>query len=304
MDAHQADRAEPTEGTGNFRCEHCVACNDCRFCTECDNCRECTYCYGCRDCLALTQCRQCEACEHLSHSDLCAECSNGSYLTLCLDCEGCVQCFGCVGLAGEEFCVLNEKLARKEYFARVKALRAELDAWVRGGWRPPWVATDAIESPPLRDDTQPIHIDPLPLGPTLPDATPAVPWYAMPDSPTPARAPGPWPADRDEDPSDWRGAAAPLYDEPSTDEARDPEDSGVYAARVFDDVPPPPPFRPKRESDARAGAEDSPTRLYAAIDEQPTLTRGTRPIARSHAAPTAPDANRVSLRRAKRPERP
>jgi hypothetical protein len=225
-----------------------------------------------------------------------------------MDCEDCVQCFGCVGLSGEEFCVLNEKLSRKEYFARVKALRAELDAWVRGGWRPPWVAAESPEQPPPRDDTEPIHIDPLPVGPTprVADLDDDVQWYGVPQQVLDPARPRATPVARavsDEDPADWRGAAAPLDGEPGPGDEGSPEDSGVYAARVFDDVPPPPPFRSKRPPDSRAEVEESPTRLYAAIDEQPTLTRGTRPIARSHAAAADPNVQRVSLRRAKRPER-
>ncbi|MBL4686031.1 MAG: hypothetical protein JKY37_15665, partial [Nannocystaceae bacterium] len=143
MDAQDEAPATPPEGTDNFRCEHCVSCNNCRFCTECSNCSECTYCFACRDCLSLTQCRRCDASEKLSHSELCAGCSNSSYLTMCVDCDECVQCFGCVGLTGEEFCVLNEQLPRKEYFARAKELRLELDRRIRAGWHPPWLGEEA-----------------------------------------------------------------------------------------------------------------------------------------------------------------
>ena len=146
VDAQPPEPEPVVASAGNFRCDGCVGCQDCRFCTQCDNCNDCTYCHACNDSLSLTQCRYCDACETLTQSDLCGECSGSSYLTLCLDCEDCVQCFGCVGLVGAEFHILNEKVPRKDYFKRVKALRAELDAKVREGWRPPWGEDPEAES--------------------------------------------------------------------------------------------------------------------------------------------------------------
>lgn len=271
MDEYMSAPVSEAEGKGNFRCERCVACDDCRFCTECDNCRECTYCYGCRDCLGLTQCRQCEACERLSHSEICAESIGGSYLTLCLDCEECVQCFGCVGLSGEEFCILNEKLSRKEYFARVKDLRRQLELRTRAGWLPPW-----LDEPPARAEGVE-RVEPLAAvtrgdDPAEPRATedrrpPAAPQAAS------EREPPPFPE-----------LPSALYD------------SGVWA--VPKQLPPPPPYT-GRSSQARESG-DEPSQISVSAEQPPTLTRGRRP-SKDKLAPTT---NRASVRRGRPPPRP
>lgn len=333
MESHEAQVPASEEGTGNFRCEHCVACHECRFCTECDNCRECTYCYACRDCLSLTQCRECDACENLSHSDLCGECSGGSHLTLCLDCEDCVQCFACVGLVAEEFCILNEKLTRKEYFAKVKELRSELDQRVRVGWRPPWLESEDVPEPD--EHTQSIQVEPLPVS--APEHVPRLPapqdTSAEPRSATPPPPPSvdPHPEDSSWDghfppltrlteeappPDDdsWRQQAGPpLVGELPQPESKsaavvapvETDDSGVWAAQMFDDFPPPPPYTGdiKPTSPPEPPADAGPERPYVPLDEQPTLTRGARPTPRRKPAAPKRQANRVSLRRAKRPER-
>ena len=266
MEARDDEDQGPVEGTGNFRCEHCVACHDCRFCTECDNCRECTYCYGCRDSLSLTQSRNCDACEKLTHSDLCAESVGSSYLTLCVDCEDCVQCFGCVGLRGEEFCILNEKYERKVYFAKVKELRAELDRRVRAGWQPPWREEAEEPEPAPREYTQPIQVEPMPVEPLGPET--------------------------------------PTRELPAIDDLPDDEDSGIWARQLFENIPPPPPYSPRESARPEPRREpEEPTRLYAPLDEQPTLTRGTRPFPRATPKSGKPKPKKVSLRRAKRPTR-
>jgi len=291
MEARDDEEEAPAEGTGNFRCEHCVACHDCRFCTECDNCRECTYCYGCRDSLSLTQCRSCDASEKLTHSDLCAESINSSYLTLCLDCEDCVQCFGCVGLRGEEFCILNEKHERKVYFAKVKELRAELDRRVREGWQPPW--RDPV------DEAEPEQTEPEQTEPEEP----------APRS-EPVVEPPPVPTQRDQPVQIETMPVEPTARDKITRElpridALPDDDSGIWARQLFEDIPPPPPYSPRESSrpEPRREPDESPTRLYAPLDEQPTLTRGTRPFPRAKSKPGTSKPARVSLRRAKRPTR-
>lgn len=128
-------KQEAQAGRGNFRCEACVACEDCKFCRDCQQCERCTYCEGCEGCQSCTQCRRCFACAGSSYLEDCRICRDSSYLLLCLDCENCVHCLGCVGLSGAEFCVLNEQLSRKDYFAQVSVLRETLAAKVAQGWR-------------------------------------------------------------------------------------------------------------------------------------------------------------------------
>lgn len=152
--AHEASRVEPDdeEDPENFRCTDCVDCRTCRFCTSCERCTDCTYCDACSDCEGCTQSRELIACADCSQSNLSAYCERSSYLTLCLDCEGCVQCFGCVGMTDAEFCILNEKYKRSEYFKKVAQLRQLLDAKLTEGWMPPWVeaeAEDEAEEEPL-----------------------------------------------------------------------------------------------------------------------------------------------------------
>jgi len=151
--------ARPT-GAANFRCEGCEDCNQCRFCTDCTACDDCTYCERCQSCVSCTHCKDCERCEQLTHASWSAECSESSYLSLCVDCENCVQCFACVGLSGEEFRILNEKVSRKTYFSRVAALRGALLERLGAGWRPPWSEPEPEPEPetplaPSSEDLQP-----------------------------------------------------------------------------------------------------------------------------------------------------
>ncbi len=147
-DAGEATDDDEGSAATNFRCVDCVRCTNCRFCTQCEDCENCNYCDACHGCSGCTQCRACEACAECSHSTHSAHCERCSYVTLCYDCEGCVHCFACVGLEGEEFCVLNEKLSRREYFAKVARLKAELDVLATEGWCPPW-QEEAESSPAI-----------------------------------------------------------------------------------------------------------------------------------------------------------
>jgi hypothetical protein len=139
------------EDEGNFRCVGCVGCNDCRFCVDSRDCNDCTYCESCVGCTGCTQSRGCRDCERSSHSHASRACDDCSYVTLCVGCAECVHCFGCVGLSGAEFCILNEKLARKDYQARIGELRTLLERRMSQGWLPPW----------LGDEPEPARIDEL-----------------------------------------------------------------------------------------------------------------------------------------------
>jgi len=134
----EQDRAGADEGDDNFRCEGCIECSNCRFCTRCERCEDCTYCEDCVRSIGCTQSRGLLECAGCTHSFESARCEDGSYLGLCYGCVDSVHCFACVGLSGAEFCILNEKYPRSEYFRRVAGLREQIEHRVRAGWRVPW----------------------------------------------------------------------------------------------------------------------------------------------------------------------
>jgi hypothetical protein len=141
QDLLEAQTSAPTPARadeGNFRCVRCEGCVDCRFCMECRDCDECTYCEGCEGCRGCTQCKLCRDCDRTSHSLLSRACDACSYVTLSVGCEECVHCFACVGLAGAEFCVLNERYSRRDYQVKVAELKAALEPRLAAGWRPSW----------------------------------------------------------------------------------------------------------------------------------------------------------------------
>jgi hypothetical protein len=59
---------------------------------------------------------------------------------LCVDCIGCTQCFACVGLKNEEFCILNQRYSRKDYFPAVQALKKRLEEAIYAGHVLPEIA--------------------------------------------------------------------------------------------------------------------------------------------------------------------
>lgn len=183
----EAAEDDAAEGEDNFRCVACQGCSRCRFCTACQACEDCNYCDACLECHGCTQSRECHGCVEVSHSSYSADCEKCSYVTLCYDCEGCVHCFGCVGLSGEEFCVLNERYARKEYFALVSKLRAELDVRSTEGWRPPW----REEEEATLTDPPPAPTPEIPPPPALPPMSslddPWLSFDAESDAPAPAQ---------------------------------------------------------------------------------------------------------------------
>lgn len=135
----------------NFRCEGCDGCRRCRFCTGCTRCDECTYCEGCEECVRCNRCKGSVRCRESSQLELCDGCDRSQHLVLCLACVDSSHCFACVGLAGEEFCVLNQRLPRKEYFRVVAALRAQLDGSPLA--RDPLAAPAGATSPRFSIDT-------------------------------------------------------------------------------------------------------------------------------------------------------
>ena len=114
----------------------------CRLCTTASKAPRCIN--ACSNC---TQSKWCRDCQRISHSQLSRACDDSSYITLCVGCESCVHCFACVAMQGGEFCILNEKVGRKEYQTRVAELRALLERRLAERWRPEW----------LRDEEEPVE---------------------------------------------------------------------------------------------------------------------------------------------------
>lgn len=133
LDAHRAGMAPSRAGDGNLRCDGCLDCNRCRFCVQCVRCNDCSNCELCHDCRACTRSRMSRSCVRSGHLEFCEGCEDSQYLVLCVDCTGCTQCFACVGLKNEEFCVLNQRYSRKDYFPAVQALRRRLEEAIAGG---------------------------------------------------------------------------------------------------------------------------------------------------------------------------
>ena len=129
----QARALEADDSGENFRCNGCQTCQSCRFCVGCLRCEDCTHCEDCEDCIGCTQSKRNRACADCSHIEDCRDCDRSRYLVWCVDCEECTHCLACVGLSGAEFCVLNERFSRREYFEMLAELRALLaDARERG----------------------------------------------------------------------------------------------------------------------------------------------------------------------------
>jgi hypothetical protein len=133
LDAHRAGIAPSRAGEGNLRCDGCLDCNRCRFCVQCVRCNDCSNCELCHDCRACTRSRMSRSCVRSGHLEFCEGCEDSQYLVLCVDCTGCTQCFACVGLKNEEFCVLNQRYSRKDYFPAVQALKRRLEEAIAGG---------------------------------------------------------------------------------------------------------------------------------------------------------------------------
>ena len=121
-------RAYATEDAnpGSMRCEGCRRCVSCMFCTDCEECYRCTHSSGCKGSTHLTHCTDCTGCHDCAYCVSSESCTRSNYLALCRSCSECSYCFGCVGLAKQDFHILNVKYTRSEYFRIVKSLQAEL----------------------------------------------------------------------------------------------------------------------------------------------------------------------------------
>lgn len=96
---------------------------------------DCTYVYNCHDSKNLLDC------SNIGPAEQCYENMNGGDLNNCMYCFGCwfsseleycelvynsKNCFMCVGLNHGEYCILNQKYSKEEYFKKVAEIKAEM----------------------------------------------------------------------------------------------------------------------------------------------------------------------------------
>lgn len=163
LDAHRAAPKPERAGDGNLRCEQCLDCQRCRFCVQCLRCADCSNCELCQDCRGCTRSRYSRFCAGCSYVEYSEGCEDSQYLVLCLDCSSCTQCFACVGLRGQEFCILNQRYSRRDYFPLVQALKKKLEEAIASGL----VLSDIAAAshglwPPRPGDAQPAAASSLP----------------------------------------------------------------------------------------------------------------------------------------------
>lgn len=167
LEAHRGATVATRLGEGNLRCEGCFDCNRCRFCVQCVRCDDCSNCEQCQDCKTCTKSKVSRACSRSGSLEFCEGCEDSQYLILCVDCTKCSQCFACVGLSDAEFCILNQRYSRKDYFPVVQTLRKRLDELIaagvllpeiatgpRGAW-PPQALRAAPPTPPEKEPGEP-----------------------------------------------------------------------------------------------------------------------------------------------------
>jgi hypothetical protein len=118
--------AQDDENPGSMKCDGCRRCVSCMFCSDCVECYRCTHSSGCDSSTHLTHCRSCTGCHECAYCVSSENCTRSNYLVMCRSCSECSYCFGCVGLAKQDFHILNVKYSRAEYFRIVKSLEAEL----------------------------------------------------------------------------------------------------------------------------------------------------------------------------------
>jgi hypothetical protein len=117
---------EGSDNVGCVECSDCKGCRDCVFCKGCVRCYRSRYSNDCAESLLLTHCERCRDCRSLAYCQDCDHCGDSNYLVYCRSCFECDYCFGCVGLARQDFCILNKKYSRSEYFRQVAELRQAL----------------------------------------------------------------------------------------------------------------------------------------------------------------------------------
>jgi hypothetical protein len=123
----QAQQAEQAASSTSYKAQDSTRCISCTFVTGCEDCFKCTYCTACARCSDCTQCRECTDCHTSTYCVQSKNCYKSSYLIRSERCYECVFCFGCVGLIGEEFCILNKRYRRDTYFKIVAELKLILE---------------------------------------------------------------------------------------------------------------------------------------------------------------------------------
>jgi hypothetical protein len=111
---------------GSFECSGCSQCTGCMFCSDCKGCYKCTHSVKCTQCAHTSHSKNCTYCHNCSYCNESDNCSGSAYLAYCSSCTDCTYCFGCVGLGKEDFCILNERYDRDEYFKITKDLKRAL----------------------------------------------------------------------------------------------------------------------------------------------------------------------------------
>lgn len=114
-----------------YNSQNCFCCWDVNHCEDCcylnnlDNCEDsydCNFggsipvklCYECMSTIDLYNCNFCNTCWYSQSLEYCEYVFNSH------------DCFGCISLNHAEYCILNQKYSKDEYFKKVSKLKAEM----------------------------------------------------------------------------------------------------------------------------------------------------------------------------------
>ena len=132
-------KSQPRVFTYSLKNENCDWGNyvyhskNCYMCFDATNCEDCFYVhdsYKCIDCLDCNYCVECELCCQCQD---CYKCFNSTYLDdcsriqdsrFCINCSDLSYCFGCFGLTHKKYCIFNKQFTKKEYFNKLRRLKA------------------------------------------------------------------------------------------------------------------------------------------------------------------------------------
>lgn len=109
-----------------------IASKNCYLCFNGANLEDCMFCkwvIDSKDCLEMyfwakdSHCYECANCNECYEVFFSQDCTNSRECQFCTSCIGCQNCFGCTNLAGQQYCIFNEKLEKTVYDERIKQLR-------------------------------------------------------------------------------------------------------------------------------------------------------------------------------------
>ncbi len=80
----------------------------------------CMDCFAVDSCELCYECIDCNKCYKTSFSQESVECRDSMFLYSCKNCSNCV---GCVNLVNQEYCILNEKYSKQDYFKKLEELK-------------------------------------------------------------------------------------------------------------------------------------------------------------------------------------